>query len=260
MALERYTPLDVDWFRVSSDHLARYSFAISYVRGKRVLDVGTGSGYGAAILAASGAANVTAIDIDEPSILKAQSTYREIPNLQFLVDDSERLQAIKTEIDVICSFENIEHLLSPSDFLKAATRVLYPDGILLCSTPDRRITPPFVNDKPTNPYHTHEWYANEFEALLTQGFARIDMLAQVQCGAFVEKQLAARRYCQEIRSNIAFRIGNLLSSLLRRPRLALNPDELNIPDQSCYPLYPYVISHLFGLPWCLVAVCKDPLK
>ena len=42
-----------------------YMFAVHYVVGKRVLDAGTGYGYGAAVLAASGASSVLAVDIDQ---------------------------------------------------------------------------------------------------------------------------------------------------------------------------------------------------
>ena len=45
------------------EHLARYMFAAALARGRRVLDAGCGAGYGAALLASSGAHSVTAIDI-----------------------------------------------------------------------------------------------------------------------------------------------------------------------------------------------------
>ncbi len=43
----------------STGHIARYLFASSYVKGKKVLDVGTGIGYGAAMLKAYGADRFT---------------------------------------------------------------------------------------------------------------------------------------------------------------------------------------------------------
>ena len=49
--------------KMYQEHTARYLFAAQASTGKRVLDVGCGVGYGAHLLALSGAASVTAFDI-----------------------------------------------------------------------------------------------------------------------------------------------------------------------------------------------------
>jgi protein-L-isoaspartate O-methyltransferase len=45
--VERLVPGEPEWAEFSAPHLARYLFAAEYARGRRVLDAGTGSGYGA---------------------------------------------------------------------------------------------------------------------------------------------------------------------------------------------------------------------
>jgi 2-polyprenyl-3-methyl-5-hydroxy-6-metoxy-1,4-benzoquinol methylase len=45
------------------EHIGRYRFARDFVRGRRVLDIACGEGYGAAALARAGAASVIGIDV-----------------------------------------------------------------------------------------------------------------------------------------------------------------------------------------------------
>src|SRR5438552_4731182 len=66
------------------EHVHRYLLAATLVDGRDVLDVGSGEGYGAAILARS-ARSVTAVDADAPSIEHAAAKYA-LPNLHFVRD------------------------------------------------------------------------------------------------------------------------------------------------------------------------------
>jgi SAM-dependent methyltransferase len=50
----------------------------------------------------------------------------------------ERIDLSKYQPDVVASFEVIEHLFSPTDFLKACHRVLRPGGLLMLSCPNSR--------------------------------------------------------------------------------------------------------------------------
>ena len=133
---ERLGPGSPTWDAHSAFHVARYLFAADHVRGKRVLDAGTGTGYGARILKAAGAAEVQGIDIDPASIAQAQEKFA-TEGLQYLVNDCEKLANVQGPFDIICNFENIEHLNQPEAFLANAARLLKDDGLLLCSTPDR---------------------------------------------------------------------------------------------------------------------------
>src|SRR5689334_6426810 len=105
MADERLVPGGPGWPYYHADHVARYLFAVDYVRGKRVLDAGTGMGYGAALLKALGASAVEAIDIDSRAIATAQSMFG-AKGIEFAVRDCETLEHIRPGIDVICNFEN----------------------------------------------------------------------------------------------------------------------------------------------------------
>src|SRR6185295_410464 len=78
---ERFVP----WAKeaaVAYEHLHRYIWASSLVKGKRVLDLASGEGYGANMLARQ-ASFVIGVDIDEEAIRHATDKYPG-PNLQFI--------------------------------------------------------------------------------------------------------------------------------------------------------------------------------
>src|SRR3712207_6038224 len=89
-------------------HAARYQFIRDTVRGKRVLDMGCGDGYGCDYLAQH-ASSVVGIDISQETIVQAQTRYQR-PNLTFTTMDSTNLSFPAAHFDVVCSFEVIEHV------------------------------------------------------------------------------------------------------------------------------------------------------
>lgn len=257
MALERYRPGEEYWWRASADHVARYEFAATFVAGRRVLDAGTGYGYGAALLAAAGAKSVVGVDLDAAVVAAAGELFR-LPNVTYVADNCEELGRVAGPVDVVCSFENIEHLSAPESFLKAAARVLAPDGVLVCSTPDRAITPPFVDGKPANPYHTHEWYADEFAALVGRHFERVEMLTQVRSGTAAVRERAVEEVAKFLRRNVFVRLGHVLGRLVGGPPRFPEFHHLANPDPRDYPIHPAAVAGVYGTPWCHVAVCRGP--
>ena len=75
MFIERAASGTPAWYYMHADHLSRYLFAAEYARERRVLDAGTGYGYGAVILEAYGAVMVQAIDIDAGTIEVARRRF-----------------------------------------------------------------------------------------------------------------------------------------------------------------------------------------
>jgi 2-polyprenyl-3-methyl-5-hydroxy-6-metoxy-1,4-benzoquinol methylase len=157
---------------IYDEHLVRYQLAQSLASGKRVLDVAAGSGYGSKMLAEAGAVNVKAIDINKEAIANAKKNYNH-KNLEFICDSAESLATIpNSSIDLIVSFETIEHLTNYQEYLKNLKRVLAPGGLVLISTPNKEIF------KQKNPFHIKEFTRNEFEIVLKQYFNQVRILNQ----------------------------------------------------------------------------------
>lgn len=81
MTVERATPGAEDWAELAAPHLARYLMVADLTAGRRVLDAGSGAGYGAAILCAGGAGIVLSVDYPIVSPLLAAVYGRPRSNL-----------------------------------------------------------------------------------------------------------------------------------------------------------------------------------
>ena len=158
----------------TNEHLHRYALAMQLVAGKRVLDIACGEGYGSALMA-GGASSVTGVDIDQETILRAQQKYNQ-NNLQFLSGSVDAIPCGDASMDVIISFETIEHHDRHQEMMREIKRVLAPGGLLLISSPDKLN----YSDKPnfTNPYHVKELYREEFEALISTYFNNASFMGQ----------------------------------------------------------------------------------
>jgi 2-polyprenyl-3-methyl-5-hydroxy-6-metoxy-1,4-benzoquinol methylase len=233
------------------------------VEGRSVLDAGTGPGYGAAILREAGAIYVQAVDVDEPSIAAATTRYS-IPNLEFIVDDCEKLEKVRTPVDVICSFENIEHLRGPENFLKAATRILSSSGILLVSSPDRGGTcPPWIDGKPSNPYHFFEWYRDEFECLLSKYFRKVDLRTQAVSHAAIVRRQATdnlRQHLKYLWTTPLTRFFRGLGGLMGRTYPWPDIEGLSADTVYDYPILSESAVKAVGRAVSHYAICTDPRK
>jgi ubiquinone/menaquinone biosynthesis C-methylase UbiE len=157
-----------------NEHLSRYYFAQALVKDQRVLDLGCGTGYGAAILAKS-ARVVLALDVSQESIEFAKENYT-APNLKFLVSDCNQLAISSGSIDVVVCFEVVEHLGDQQTFLKEVRRVLRRDGVLVISTPNRIY---YTEErKEANPFHVREFDYPEFSAFLKEQFEHVKIAFQ----------------------------------------------------------------------------------
>ena len=97
---ERYVP-EMEG-QIKYEHLHRYALCLKLVAGKAVLDIASGEGYGAALLATV-AKSVTGVDIDASSVDHANHLYYK-PNLTFLVGSCEKVPLSDNSFDVVTSF------------------------------------------------------------------------------------------------------------------------------------------------------------
>jgi 2-polyprenyl-3-methyl-5-hydroxy-6-metoxy-1,4-benzoquinol methylase/glycosyltransferase involved in cell wall biosynthesis len=155
------------WSELSAyEHLPRYALAKNHSAGKRVLDFGCGSGYGAATLS-NVAEKVLAVDISEGALDFARRQHK-APNLSFEREIDLCAGFRDRHFDVITCFEVIEHL-GAADQIKLLDnfgRILKEDGLLFISTPNPEVTKLYGE----NPFHLKELSKEEFCNLIDERF------------------------------------------------------------------------------------------
>lgn len=168
---ERYTPECPR--EMLYEHFARYAMALEFVAGKRVLDCACGEGYGSALLAGR-AISVLGLDCADQAVAHARARYQK-SNLRFDVADATAL-TLDACVDVVVSFETLEHLAAHDAMLAGFKRALTANGLLLLSSPDKLN----YSDIPgyQNEFHVKELYRAELETLLARHFKYVRLYAQ----------------------------------------------------------------------------------
>jgi GT2 family glycosyltransferase/ubiquinone/menaquinone biosynthesis C-methylase UbiE/glycosyltransferase involved in cell wall biosynthesis len=156
------------------EHLQRYALCRALVTGRRVADVACGEGYGSAMLAAT-ASHVVGVDSSAETIHHASGRYRGSGPVHFLVGRAEQLPLASASIDVVVSFETIEHLADQEACVDEFARVLAPGGRLILSSPEASV---YSQAMAANPFHVHELTREELTRLLARRFPHVRLWGQ----------------------------------------------------------------------------------
>ncbi len=161
--------------QIAYEHFHRYAFASEFAKNKRVLDIASGEGYGSALLAAA-AREVVGVDISNQAVNHAREKYKGVGNLSFIQGECKKVPCPDGSFDVVVSFETLEHTRDQAEFLSEIKRVLVKDGILVISTPNKKI---YSDDRNyDNPYHVLELDKDDFNVLLNSHFTRTSLWGQ----------------------------------------------------------------------------------
>ncbi len=171
---ERLVPVIGVGRRIATEHLHRYALARELCRGCDVIDIASGEGYGSALLAQA-ARSVIGIDVDEKAVAHAAKAHG-ADNLQFRSGPCASIPAGDASVDVVVSFETLEHFAEHDEFCREIRRILRPGGLLILSTPDRAE----YSERPStaNPHHVRELSRDEFETLLAGHFSNVNLFGQ----------------------------------------------------------------------------------
>jgi glycosyltransferase involved in cell wall biosynthesis/ubiquinone/menaquinone biosynthesis C-methylase UbiE len=151
---------------IELEHMHRYLMACDLAAGKDVLDIACGEGYGSARLARS-ARQVCGVDISNEAVVHAGANYA-ADNIRFLVGSCEAIPLPDRSVDLVVSFETIEHHDKHDEMMLEIKRVLRPNGVVIISSPDKQTYS--VEPNYQNPYHVKELFAGEFKELLSNHF------------------------------------------------------------------------------------------
>lgn len=182
--LERLTPDNASYI-LWQQHINRYAFVLSYVLSKVVLDVACGTGYGTELISKM-ADLVVGVDVSRDALTYAMNHYGKTHNTGFVLADAHNLPFQGSAFDTVVSFETIEHLIHPEVFLQEIRSILKLGGKLIVSTPNRKTTTS-TKGKPANPFHSNEFYADEFSQLLSIFSPKMQFSGQ--CNVTLKDQL-----------------------------------------------------------------------
>lgn len=169
---ERFVPNNDNRDAFYWEHITRYNFAKPYIKDKKVLDLGCGTGYGSSEIIKIGAANVVGIDISEKAIDFAQKNFRH-KRISFQVADATSLPFKNKSFDTILSFEVIEHIKNYQLFLDEAFRVLKKGGYFIFSTPNAK-----QFRTKTSAYHFKEFTGRELQNIFSRRKLKLTLFGQ----------------------------------------------------------------------------------
>ncbi|MBS1736085.1 MAG: glycosyltransferase [Bacteroidetes bacterium] len=174
---ERFIPLkELMKDEIAFEHLHRYHAAKGLAKGKIVLDIACGEGYGSEILSTY-AKKVIGIDIDEKTIEHAKNKYKN-EKIDFLRGSTDSIPLPDHSVDIAISYETIEHINEESQriFLGEIKRVLKKDGVFIISTPDKINYSDRYDHK--NEFHLKEFEKEEFISFLNKYFTHTSCFLQ----------------------------------------------------------------------------------
>ncbi len=119
--------LDEKAERRFNDARLTLELALDGLKGRRILEVGCAGGWLTQMLRLAGA---DAIGFDTSAYAQALCARSSIP----VIGDFDDLYAQAEAFDAIVSLETIEHVFSPTEFLRSLRNLLKPGGILLIGT------------------------------------------------------------------------------------------------------------------------------
>lgn len=176
--LEEHYKNSLGAYTIYAMHAASYGFVEPLCSGKKVLDLGCGSGYGTHRISKT-AEEAHGVDVAGDAIAYAKSHYTN-ENLHFLqVQADSPLPYPAVSFDVVLSFQVIEHVFDDDAYLREARRILKPGGTLIVITPDRknRLLP---GQKPWNRWHVREYGMSDLVEIIGRHF---QVTKQLRMGA-----------------------------------------------------------------------------
>jgi 2-polyprenyl-3-methyl-5-hydroxy-6-metoxy-1,4-benzoquinol methylase len=166
------------WYR---RHLVVYEWIARQVGGLRVADLACGEGYGSDVLARAGAAHVTGVDANPEAHEHARLRYIR-DNLTFT---RTLVELYDEPCDAVVFLQTIEHVRNPGEILDRFRTLVGRGGVAFVSTPNVLTLASPGAEHSGNPWHVHEYRAEEFSALCRAHFGHVELY-----GLFHARKLA----------------------------------------------------------------------
>jgi SAM-dependent methyltransferase len=140
-------------------HIHRYLYASELLKGKRVLDLTFGDGYGSDLLARTAASVVTLLR-DEDNARRAGEKYKRT-NLHFIAGQISEISIAEDQsFDAVLCFDAIQHIEDRHRFLSKVKRLTKEPGLFMVSAAET------------------EFAGEELRTLLSAFFKRVELYGQ----------------------------------------------------------------------------------
>ncbi len=176
-------PQENYWYR---RHAVVYEWIAARVGGLRVVDMACGEGYGTDVLART-ARSVVGVDANADAFAHARAKY-ERPGVRF---ERTLIDIFDEPCDAVVFLQTIEHVTNPGEILEHFSALVAASDApaLYVSTPNVLTLAPEGADRSGNPWHVHEYRADEFRALCAAHAGRVELF-----GLFHARKLAAHEF------------------------------------------------------------------
>lgn len=148
------------------EHIHRYYIASLYVKEKTVIDIASGEGYGTYLLSKY-SKKAIGFDINKKTVDYANMKYKR-DNLSYKIGSITKIPIADKSVDIVVSFETIEHINEHDNALKEIRRILKENGILIMSSPEKINYNYELKEK--NKFHIKELTFNEYKKLISKYF------------------------------------------------------------------------------------------
>jgi 2-polyprenyl-3-methyl-5-hydroxy-6-metoxy-1,4-benzoquinol methylase len=172
------------WYR---RHLVVYEWIAERVRGRRVVDLACGEGYGTAVLGRR-AASVVGVDANPDAFEHARLKYTG-GNVRF---ERNMIEIWTGDVDCVVFLQTIEHVQDPDAVLARLRELIGPSGVAYVSTPNVLTLAPAGADRSGNPWHVREYRPDEYHALCARHFAHVELLGLFHARKLRIHELALR--------------------------------------------------------------------
>lgn len=142
----------------------RYIYVLDAAANKDILDLASGVGWGSFLLSSAGAKTVIGVDLSSSAINFSANFYAH-PALTFIHGTTSNILKLSRKYDLITSFETIEHVEDPEQFLIDLKSVSHSETRLYLSTPNSVLFGS-QHTKPANPFHVKEFTRAELTTLI----------------------------------------------------------------------------------------------
>ncbi len=178
-------PQENYWFQ---RHLVVYDWIAARVGGLRVVDMACGEGYGTDVLGRV-ARDAVGVDANPDAHAHAAARYTR-PGVRF---ERTLIDTFAAPCDAVVFLQTIEHVTNPGAILEHFRTLHGPDGVAYVSTPNVLTLAPQGAERSGNPWHVHEYRADEFRALCAAHYGEVELYGLFHARKLALHEVALKR-------------------------------------------------------------------